>query len=167
MNDPLTKNEKWTISWRCSKTCLLLENLKNYRFLWNKKREFLTMSKDQKRPWPLSIAQPSSVLRQIFSHWRTVSECSCCVILSPSLPRTSSRTGGRMAAPASPGLLQASSFGAAKRLPAVSRSAAQRARSAVRASASDATKYAVLKAFRENRALKVLKTLCGVVFSEA
>jgi hypothetical protein len=72
-----------------------------------------------------------------------------------------------MAASASPGLLQVSSFGAAKRPPAVSRSASQRARFAVRASASDATKYAVLKAFRENRALKVLKTLCCVVFREA
>ncbi|KAK3158304.1 hypothetical protein QOZ80_2AG0135380 [Eleusine coracana subsp. coracana] len=64
-----------------------------------------------------------------------------------------------MAAPASPGLLQAPSFCAARRLPAVSRSAARRASFAVQASASDSTKHTVLKAFRENRALKIISGL--------
>ncbi|XP_062219454.1 uncharacterized protein ycf23-like [Phragmites australis] len=64
-----------------------------------------------------------------------------------------------MAAPATPGLLQAPSFCAAKCLPAVSRPASRRAPFAVRASASDTAKYSVLKAFRENRALKIISGL--------
>ncbi|GJN21441.1 hypothetical protein PR202_gb08913 [Eleusine coracana subsp. coracana] len=64
-----------------------------------------------------------------------------------------------MAAPASPGLLQAPSFCAARRLPAVSRSATRRASFTVQASASDSTKHTVLEAFRENRALKIISGL--------
>ncbi|KAL6848931.1 hypothetical protein ACP4OV_021514 [Aristida adscensionis] len=68
-----------------------------------------------------------------------------------------------MSAPGSLGLLQAPSFAAAKCRPAASRSAAwrtPRALFAVRASAADAaSKDSVLRAFRENRALKIISGL--------
>uniref|UniRef100_J3M9S4 Uncharacterized protein ycf23 n=1 Tax=Oryza brachyantha TaxID=4533 RepID=J3M9S4_ORYBR len=76
-------------------------------------------------------------------------------ILSLSLQKTSeeeSGTGARMAAAGSLGLLQVPSFTA-------SRPAARRALFAVRASAADATKDSVLKAFREKRALKIISGL--------
>ncbi|KAG0519237.1 hypothetical protein BDA96_09G247200 [Sorghum bicolor] len=68
-----------------------------------------------------------------------------------------------MAAPGSLGLLHAPSFAAAKCQPVASRASARRAPRAlfaVRASAADAAnKDAVLKAFRENRALKIISGL--------
>lgn len=64
-----------------------------------------------------------------------------------------------MAAPGSLGLLHAPSFAVVKCQPVASRASARRAPRAlfaVRASAADAAnKDAVLRAFRENRALKV------------
>ena len=69
-----------------------------------------------------------------------------------------------MAAPGSLGLLHAPSFTAAKCQPVASRAGARRAPRplfAVRASAADAAnKDAVLRAFRENRALKVYLSMC-------
>ena len=69
-----------------------------------------------------------------------------------------------MAAPGSLGLLHAPSFTAAKCQPVASRAGAPRAPRpllAVRASAADAAnKDAVLRAFRENRALKVYLSMC-------
>jgi len=68
-----------------------------------------------------------------------------------------------MAAPGSLGLLHAPSFTAAKCQPVASRPGARRAPRpllAVRASAADAAnKDAVLRAFRENRALKVYPSM--------
>uniref|UniRef100_A0A452ZX54 Uncharacterized protein ycf23 n=2 Tax=Aegilops tauschii subsp. strangulata TaxID=200361 RepID=A0A452ZX54_AEGTS len=80
---------------------------------------------------------------------------------SPYLFHSHKPSAARMAAPGSLGLLQAPSFAAAKCRPvtATSRGAA-RAVFAVRASAaSAATKDAVLRPFRENRALKIISGL--------
>ncbi|KAL5230591.1 hypothetical protein ABZP36_029367 [Zizania latifolia] len=69
-----------------------------------------------------------------------------------------SRKGARMAAAGSLGLLQAPSFTAVASWSAAPRRAPQ-ALFAVRAAAADATKDAVLKAFREKRALKIISGL--------